>query len=223
MDRNGVDQGQPAVPVRRVLTSSIVGTAIEWYDFFIYGTAAALVFPALFFPNSSPLAGTLASFATLSVGFFARPLGGIVFGHFGDRIGRKSMLVATLLIMGIATFAVGLVPSWIIQPIRAYERPTRQPAPNQNPKRMLRTERRAQHRALASGQSRYRLGLDVAGLPAQPRIASYDRSRHAKDPCDLPPQHQRWPASLLLRFFECGFVLEVAHADQFSCKPLSVE
>ena len=95
-----------------MLTSSIVGTAIEWYDFFIYGTAAALVFPALFFPNSSPLAGTLASFATLSVGFFARPLGGIVFGHFGDRIGRKSMLVATLLIMGIATFAVGLVPSY---------------------------------------------------------------------------------------------------------------
>jgi len=95
-----------------VLTSSIVGTAIEWYDFFIYGTAAALVFPALFFPNSSLLAGTLASFATLSVGFFARPLGGIVFGHFGDRIGRKSMLVATLLIMGIATFAVGLVPSY---------------------------------------------------------------------------------------------------------------
>ncbi|MGD4317688.1 MFS transporter, partial [Xanthomonas citri pv. citri] len=81
--------------------SSMVGTTIEWYDFFIYGTAAALIFNKLFFPALDPLTGTLASFGTYAIGFIGRPLGGIVFGHFGDKIGRKSMLIMTLLLMGI--------------------------------------------------------------------------------------------------------------------------
>jgi MHS family shikimate/dehydroshikimate transporter-like MFS transporter len=98
--------------VRKVAFASFIGTAVEWYDFYIYGTAAALVFPRLFFPQFSPLAGTLASFATFGVAFIARPIGGIVFGHFGDRIGRKAMLVTTLLLMGAATFFVGLLPTF---------------------------------------------------------------------------------------------------------------
>ena len=92
--------------------AACAGSSIEWYDFFIYGTAAALVFPALFFPESSELAGTLASFATFSVGFFARPVGGALFGHFGDRIGRKRTLVMTLLMMGAATTLIGLMPTF---------------------------------------------------------------------------------------------------------------
>ncbi|MGH3085968.1 MAG: MFS transporter [Rubrobacteraceae bacterium] len=98
--------------IRKVALASFIGTAIEWYDYFLYGTAAALVFGALFFPDFSPLAGTLASFATFAVGFFARPVGGIVFGHFGDKIGRKTMLVMTLMIMGVATFFIGLLPTY---------------------------------------------------------------------------------------------------------------
>ncbi|MGH7958868.1 MAG: MFS transporter [Opitutaceae bacterium] len=94
------------------MVASFIGTAIEWYDFFIYGTAAALVFNQLFFPTLSPVSGTMAAFATYAVGFFARPAGGIVFGHFGDRIGRKSMLVATLVMMGLATFLVGVLPTY---------------------------------------------------------------------------------------------------------------
>lgn len=97
---------------RRVALASAVGTTIEWYDFFIYGTAAALVFGPQFFSSASPLAGTLAAFATFAVGFVARPLGGIVMGHFGDRIGRKSMLVWSLMLMGAATFAIGLLPTY---------------------------------------------------------------------------------------------------------------
>ncbi|GEB49179.1 MFS transporter [Streptomyces cacaoi] len=96
---------------RRAGIGSFVGTTIEWYDFFIYGTASALVFGKLFFPDVSPAAGVLASFATFWVGFLARPLGGIVFGHFGDRMGRKGTLVTTLLMMGIATFLVGVLPT----------------------------------------------------------------------------------------------------------------
>src|SRR5690606_6498086 len=95
----------------RVVTASFIGTTIEWYDFFLYGTASALVFGELFFPTVSPIYGTMAAFATYSVGFFARPVGGIVFGHFGDRLGRKSMLVTTLMLMGVATFAIGLLPT----------------------------------------------------------------------------------------------------------------
>lgn len=95
-----------------VMASSFIGTAIEWYDFFLYGTVAALIFNKLFFPEFDPLIGTIAAFATYAVGFLARPLGGIVFGHFGDRIGRKSMLLLTLLLMGVATVAVGLMPTY---------------------------------------------------------------------------------------------------------------
>jgi metabolite-proton symporter len=98
--------------IKKVAAASLIGTTIEWYDFFIYGTAAALVFPALFFPSQDPVTGTLLSFATFGVGFFARPVGGAVFGHFGDRIGRKSMLIATLTMMGLATFAIGILPTY---------------------------------------------------------------------------------------------------------------
>ncbi len=97
---------------RRVIVASLVGTSLEWYDFFLYGTASALVFNVLFFPNFDPVVGTLLAFATYAVGFVARPLGGIVFGHFGDRVGRKQVLVATLLIMGVATFLIGLLPTY---------------------------------------------------------------------------------------------------------------
>jgi len=98
--------------LRRVVLASFIGTAIEWYDFFLYGTAAALVFNRLFFPTLDPFAGTLASLATYAVGFFARPVGGVVFGHFGDRLGRKSMLVTTLMLMGTATFLIGVLPTY---------------------------------------------------------------------------------------------------------------
>ncbi len=98
--------------VATVAFASAVGTTVEWYDFFIYGTAAALVFNHQFFPQVSPLMGTLAAFATFGVGFFARPVGGLVFGHFGDRVGRKTMLVLSLLIMGIATFLIGVLPGY---------------------------------------------------------------------------------------------------------------
>jgi len=98
--------------VRLVAFASLIGTTIEWYDFFLYGTAAALVFNRLFFPNSDPLMGTLYAFGTYAVGFFARPVGGIVIGHYGDRVGRKSMLVLTLLIMGVATSLIGVLPTY---------------------------------------------------------------------------------------------------------------
>ncbi|MBI3858335.1 MAG: MHS family MFS transporter [Planctomycetes bacterium] len=98
--------------VRKVAIASFIGTTIEWYDFFLYGTASALIFGRLFFPQYDPLTGTLASFGTYAVGFVARPIGGIVCGHYGDRIGRKSMLVLTLLIMGVATFLIGLLPTY---------------------------------------------------------------------------------------------------------------
>jgi metabolite-proton symporter len=107
----GEDRGQVA-SIRKVALASFVGTTIEWYDFFIYGTAAALVFGPLFFPEFSPLAGTLAAFSTFAVGFVARPFGGVVMGHFGDRVGRKSMLVLSLMMMGIATFIIGLLPTY---------------------------------------------------------------------------------------------------------------
>ena len=98
--------------INRVLISSVVGTAIEWYDFFLYGTAAALVFGKLFFPTFDPLVGTIAAFGTFAIGYVARPFGAVFFGHFGDRIGRKVTLVATLMIMGIATFIIGILPTY---------------------------------------------------------------------------------------------------------------
>lgn len=97
--------------MKRVATASLVGTVVEFYDYNIFGTAAALVFPVIFFPALGPLAGTIASFATLGVAFVARPLGSIIFGHLGDRLGRKKTLVTTLLIMGAATAIVGLLPT----------------------------------------------------------------------------------------------------------------
>jgi MFS transporter, MHS family, shikimate and dehydroshikimate transport protein len=99
-------------PIWKVAAASFIGTAVEWYDFFLYGTAAALIFNRLFFPSFDSLMGTLAAFATFAVGFIARPLGGIIFGHFGDKLGRKSMLSATLMIMGVATFSIGLLPTY---------------------------------------------------------------------------------------------------------------
>ena len=96
----------------RVLLASLVGTTIEFFDFYVYATAAVLVFPALFFPNSDPTTALLASFATFSIAFFARPLGAVIFGHFGDRVGRKTTLVAALLTMGISTVIIGLLPTY---------------------------------------------------------------------------------------------------------------
>jgi len=98
--------------IRKVALASLIGTTIEWYDFFLYGTASALIFNKLFFPNYDPLTGTFAAVGTYAVGFAARPIGGIVCGHYGDRIGRKSMLILTLLIMGIATFLIGCLPTY---------------------------------------------------------------------------------------------------------------
>ena len=98
--------------LRRVIVASLIGTTIEWYDFFLYGTAAALVFNKLFFPKADPLTGAMLAFATYALGFVARPLGGIVFGHFGDRIGRKRLLMVSLVMMGLSTFAIGLLPTY---------------------------------------------------------------------------------------------------------------
>jgi MHS family shikimate/dehydroshikimate transporter-like MFS transporter len=107
-----VSSQPPKDSILKVAVASFIGTAIEWYDFFLYGTAAALVFNRLFFPSLDPLTGTMAAFGSFAVGFVARPLGGVVFGHYGDKIGRKTMLSATLMIMGVATFGVGLLPTY---------------------------------------------------------------------------------------------------------------
>src|SRR5579871_2383820 len=98
--------------LRKAVIASTIGTAIEWYDFFIYGTAAGLIFGKLYFPNEDPLTGTLAAFSTYFIGFVGRPIGAAIFGHYGDRIGRKATLIATLLCMGIATFLVAFVPTY---------------------------------------------------------------------------------------------------------------
>jgi metabolite-proton symporter len=98
--------------IRKVVVASLIGTSLEWYDFFLYGSAAALVFNKLFFPDADPLTGTLLAFATSATGFVARPIGGVVFGHYGDKLGRKTVLVVTLLVMGIATFLIGLLPTY---------------------------------------------------------------------------------------------------------------
>lgn len=98
--------------VRKVVTASVIGATIEWYDFFLYGVVAGIVFNKLYFPAGDPVVSTLLAYATFAVGFVARPLGGVVFGHFGDRIGRKSMLILTLMIMGVSTVLIGLVPTY---------------------------------------------------------------------------------------------------------------
>src|SRR5215204_4945464 len=100
---NTVPANASTSSVRLVALASLVGTTIEWYDFFLYGTAAALVFNRLFFPTVDPLTGTLYALGTYTVAFVARPVGGVVMGHYGDKIGRKSMLVLTLVVMGVAT------------------------------------------------------------------------------------------------------------------------
>ena len=105
-----LDPGSHRVQVRRAALASAIGTTIEWYDFFLYNTAAALVFPHLFFPASSAYAGAMQSFATYFVGFAARPIGAAIFGHWGDRIGRKTTLIITLLVMGISSAVIGILP-----------------------------------------------------------------------------------------------------------------
>jgi MHS family shikimate/dehydroshikimate transporter-like MFS transporter len=106
------DAPERTAEMRRVVLSSIIGTAVEWYDFLIYATASALVFNKLFFPQVDPALGTIAAFGTYGVGYFARPLGAAIFGHFGDRIGRKAMLAMTIVIMGLGTFLIGLLPTY---------------------------------------------------------------------------------------------------------------
>src|SRR5262249_42610311 len=96
----------------RAVTASAIGTTIEWYDFFLYGVAATTVFPKKFFPGSDPYVGTLLSFSTYFVGFAARPIRGAMFGHYGDRVGRKALLIITMMLMGVATVGIGLVPSY---------------------------------------------------------------------------------------------------------------
>jgi len=103
--------GDPKV-IRKVVSSALIGATIEWYDFFLYGVVAGIVFNKLYFPGSDPLISTLLAYTTFAVGFVTRPLGGVIFGHFGDKIGRKSMLVLTLMIMGISTFLIGLLPTY---------------------------------------------------------------------------------------------------------------
>lgn len=105
-------QNPPRTPIARVVTASLIGTTIEWYDFFLYGSAAALVFNTLFFPAADPVTGTLLALATFAIGFVARPVGGLVFGHYGDRLGRKKLLVLSLLLMGGSTVAMGLLPTY---------------------------------------------------------------------------------------------------------------
>ena len=105
-------EAEQSAQLRKAVIASTVGTTIEWYDFFFYGTAAGLVFGKLFFPNQEPLAATLAAFGTYFVGFAARPIGAAIFGHYGDRIGRKATLIATLLLMGVATFLIAFVPTY---------------------------------------------------------------------------------------------------------------
>src|SRR6185437_10116629 len=101
------------INIGRVTLTSLAASSIEWYDFFIYGTAAALVFPQLFFPKDMPLfVAQLASFSTFAVGFIARPIGGVIFGHYGDRLGRKRALVIAMMIMGVGTTGVGLMPGY---------------------------------------------------------------------------------------------------------------
>ncbi len=112
MERLGGENTGMPTSIRQVVVASFIGTTIEWYDYFIFVTAASLVFPDVFFPGFGETAGTILSYLTFAVGFVARPLGGVVFGHYGDRIGRKTMLVTTLLIMGSATFLVGCLPGY---------------------------------------------------------------------------------------------------------------
>ena len=210
----------PPSSVRRVIVASLIGTSLEWYDFFIYGTAAALVFNKLFFPSFDPLVGTLLAFTTYAVGFIARPLGGIVFGHYGDKLGRKNVLVVTLLLMGIATFAdrapadlrhhrgrgrrscwsalrflqgLGLGGEWGGAVLMTLESGDDRPARAQ---RQLaagrRTDRAAarQRRAVADGRGHHGRGVPVLGLAGAVPAQRAAGARRAVDPAD----HRREPA-----------------------------
>src|SRR5947199_1205983 len=108
----GAKADPPRSEAVRVALASLIGTSVEWYDFFLYGTAAALVFNKLFFPQADPLTGTMLAFTTYALGFVARPLGGLVFGHLGDRMGRKQLLMMSLMMMGGSTFLIGLLPTF---------------------------------------------------------------------------------------------------------------
>ena len=105
---NGIDERA----IKRVLAATLIGTTVEWYDFFLYGVVAGIVFNKLYFPTGDPTIGTMLAYGTFAVGFLSRPLGGLIFGHFGDKIGRKSMLILTLSIMGVATFLIGVIPTY---------------------------------------------------------------------------------------------------------------
>jgi MFS family permease len=107
-----LSEREHATQLRRAIVASTVGTTIEWYDFFLYSIVTGLVFAKLYFPNSDPLTGTLEAFGVYAVGFIARPVGAAIFGHWGDRLGRKSALIATLMLMGVGTFLVALVPTY---------------------------------------------------------------------------------------------------------------
>ena len=110
--QSGLSASEHSKQLRKAVIASTIGTTIEWYDFFIYGTAAGLIFGKLYFPNEDPLTATLAAFGTYFIGFASRPIGAAIFGHYGDRIGRKGTLIATLLCMGIATFLIAFVPTY---------------------------------------------------------------------------------------------------------------
>lgn len=130
--------------IRKVVLASLLGATIEWYDFFLYGVVAGIVFNKLFFPTTDPFIGTILAYSTFAIGYLARPLGGFVFGHFGDKLGRKSMLVLTMLIMGLATIGIGLVPT--LRPDR-YCRADHPPdtAPLPGPRARRRMGRRGAH------------------------------------------------------------------------------
>src|SRR5246500_420848 len=108
----GISEEEHRAQLRRAVVASTVGTTIEWYDFLLYGQVTGLVFGKLFFPKSDPIVGVLEAFAIFFIGFVGRPIGAAIFGHWGDRIGRKATLIATLLVTGVATVAVGLVPTY---------------------------------------------------------------------------------------------------------------
>src|ERR1700761_2633095 len=112
IDRGDAPEPTSPAMLRQVALASCIGSTVEWYDFFIYATASALVFNKLFFPSVAPLVGSLVALGTYAAGFFARPVGGLLFGYIGDRYGRKNALVTTLLIVGIATFVIGLMPTY---------------------------------------------------------------------------------------------------------------
>ena len=112
MERPNTETGVPAISPGTIAFASAIGTTIEWYDFFLYGVDTPLVLNKLFFPNFDPVAGTLLAYTTFFVGFISRPIGGIIFGHYGDRVGRKTVLILTLVIMGLATFLIGLLPTY---------------------------------------------------------------------------------------------------------------